>query len=57
MEEGFPGPLVSRANHHRTPHVLWRLNGSGSLAILAAMRLASSLVSSLTADRRSGSFE
>jgi hypothetical protein len=31
-------------------------NSSGSLAMLAAMRLASSLVSNFAADRRSGSF-
>ena len=41
MEEGFPGPLVSRANPHRTPHVCRRPNSSGNLAMFAAIRLAS----------------
>ena len=44
-----------RVKSYRTPHVWWPLNSSGSFAIFAAMRLASSLVSSLAADRRPGS--
>jgi len=36
----------------RTPQVWRRLNNSGSLAIFAAIGRASSLLSSLAADRR-----
>jgi hypothetical protein len=52
MEEGFPRPLVSRANPHRTPHVCRRPSSSGSLAIFAAILRASSFVSNFAADRR-----
>ena len=40
-------PNIPALASYRTPHVLWRLNSSGSFATLAAMRRASSLVSSL----------
>jgi hypothetical protein len=45
-------PLCSTvAPVYRTPHVLWRLNSSGSLATFAAIRHASAFVSNLAAQK------
>ena len=42
-----------KLQNHRTPHVRWRLNSSGSFATFAAIRRASLRVSSFAARRRS----
>jgi hypothetical protein len=55
----IPGSLAifaaRSAAPHRTPHVRWRLNSSGSFAIFTAIRLASCRSNNFAADLRPGS--
>jgi len=47
--------FTAESGHQKPPYVTFGRSSSGSLAIFAAIRRASSLVSSLAAERRPGS--